>query len=241
MDIPLAAEPLALPHEAPEVPEDEKEELKSYNHQEDLEMQVRAVGTQRTTPGVSSSSRGEKHTEPQQNVFAKKRVMMKSPTRPTTPITPSDDPVKQRLMKKTETKVVDVLMPVEIADSDLVHKVNALLNDETGEEAKPWSDESEKKKILTVFDCHHKEVMKGRQKELNSLEEMCAMTAFKRFEAVGKGVIQTRWVDRERRRLRGVQAGSEGLQSKSRAYSARDVLTDTIDTVSENNVGCKFT
>ena len=33
------------------------------------------------------------------------------------------------------------------------------------------------------------------------------------------------------RRSREVQAGSEGLQSKSGAYSARDVLTNTIDTV----------
>ena len=31
-------------------------------------------------------------------------------------------------------------MPVEVAGSDLLHAVNALLNDETGEEAKPWSD-----------------------------------------------------------------------------------------------------
>ena len=42
------------------------------------------------------------------------------------------------------------------------------------------------------------------------------------------------------RRLCGVQAGSEGLQSCSRAYSARDVCTDTIDTVSENSVGCEL-
>ena len=69
-------------------------------------------------------------------------------------------------MKKTDTdtKGDDVLMPVEIADSDSLHTVNALLNDETGEEAKPWSDESEKMKILTALD-DHKEVMKGRQKE----------------------------------------------------------------------------
>ena len=39
--------------------------------------------------------------------------------------------------------------------------------------------------------------MKGRQKELNSLKEMGAMTAVQRPEAAGKRVIQTRWVDRE--------------------------------------------
>ena len=70
-------------------------------------------------------------------------------------------------MKNTDTKGDDVLMPVEIADSDLLHSVNALLNDETGEEA--WCDESEKTKILSVLD-DHKEMMKGRQKELNSLK-----------------------------------------------------------------------
>ena len=38
----------------------------------------------------------------------------------------------------------------------------------------------------------------GRQKELNTLIEMGAMTPVKRSEAVGKRVIQTRWVDREK-------------------------------------------
>ena len=38
----------------------------------------------------------------------------------------------------------------------------------------------------------------GRQKDLNKLKEMGAMTPVKRSEAVGKGVIQTRWVDREK-------------------------------------------
>ena len=37
-------------------------------------------------------------------------------------------------------------MPVETGDSDLLNTVNTLLTDETGEEAKPWSDESEKPK-----------------------------------------------------------------------------------------------
>ena len=67
------------------------------------------------------------------------------------------------------------------------------------------------------------------------------MTAVKRSEAAGKRVIQTRWVDRDKDGGREVQAGSEGLQSMSGAYSARDVLNNTVDTVSENNVVCKFT
>ena len=41
-------------------------------------------------------------------------------------------------------------------------------------------------------------MMKGRQKELNSLKEMGAMTVVKRSEAVSKRAIQTRWVDREK-------------------------------------------
>ena len=50
---------------------------------------------------------------------------------------------------------------------------------------------------LTVLD-DHEEMMKGRQKELNSLKEMGAMTVVKGSEAIGKRAIQTRWVDREK-------------------------------------------
>ena len=52
-------------------------------------------------------------------------------------------------------------------------------------------------KILSALD-DHEEMLKERQKELNSLKEMGAMTVVKRSEAVGKRVIQTRWVDREK-------------------------------------------
>ena len=41
-------------------------------------------------------------------------------------------------------------------------------------------------------------MMKGKQKELNSLKEMGVMTVVKRSEAVGKRTIQTGWVDREK-------------------------------------------
>ena len=47
----------------------------------------------------------------------------------------------------------------------------------------------------------YEEMMKGRQKELNSLKEVGTMTVVKRSEAFGKRVIQshqTRWVDREK-------------------------------------------
>ena len=61
----------------------------------------------------------------------KKRLMMKSP------VSPPDDPVKRRLLKKTDLQSSDVPMAVEIKDTNLPHTVNTLLNDETGEEEKP--------------------------------------------------------------------------------------------------------
>ena len=82
--------------------------------------------------------------------------------------------------------------------------------------------------------------MKGRQKELNALKEIGAMTAVQRPGAAGKRMIQTRWVDREQDGRVKSRLVLKGVQSMSTAYSARDVLTNTIDTVSENNVGCKF-
>ena len=101
-DIPPAAEPLALPHAPQEAPEDEKEDPTAEN-EEDEEMQEEPLDTKETT-GVSSSSRGEKRTETQENVSVKKRAMMKSPKRPATPVSPPDDLVKRRRMKKTERR-----------------------------------------------------------------------------------------------------------------------------------------
>ena len=59
------------------------------------------------------------------------------------------------------------------------------------------SNEDNEMPKFTVLD-DYEEMMKGRQKELNSLKEMCTMTVVKRTEAVGKRTIQTRWVDREK-------------------------------------------
>ena len=100
----------------------------------------------------------------------KERVTMTSSTENGT-ATFADELAKRRLTEKTDPKSDDVLMPVEIGDSDLLYTVNTLFNDETGEEAKPWSDESEKAKILTILD-DPKEVKTIRQKEQNSLKEM---------------------------------------------------------------------
>ena len=97
-DIPPAAEPLALPHAPQEAPEDEKEE-NTAEHEEDEKMQEKPVDT-KEIPGASSSGRGERRTETQENVSVKKRVMMKLPNRPATPVSLPDDPVKRRLLKK---------------------------------------------------------------------------------------------------------------------------------------------
>ena len=106
-------------------------------------MQEEPLDTKETS-GVSSSGRGEKRTETQESMSVKKGVMMKSLKRRATLVSPPDDLVKRRLLKKTDLKSDDVLVPVEIEDTDLLHTVNVLLNDETGEEAKAWNDESEK-------------------------------------------------------------------------------------------------
>ena len=69
----------------------------------------------------------------------------------------------------------------------------------TKDENMPEANSNEDNEIpkLTVLD-DYEEMMKGRQKELNSLTEMGAMTVVKSSEAVGKRAIQTRWVDREK-------------------------------------------
>ena len=141
------------------------------------------------TPGASDSSRGEKRTETQKATSVKKRVTTNSSTEKRT-TTFADEPVKRRLTGKTDTKSDDVLMPLGTEDSDLLNTVNTLLNDETGEEKNPRSDDAEKAKILTILD-DPKEVKKRRQKELNSQKEMGVMRAVKRSEAAGKRVIQT--------------------------------------------------
>ena len=104
-------------------------------------------------------------------------------------------------------------------DEDLLNVVNTLTKDETVPETNP--NEGHEMPKLTVLD-DHEEMMKGRQKELNSLTEMGAMTVAKRSDAVGEREIQTRWVDREKEgRLKSRLVG---------AHTARDVFTNTVDT-----------
>ena len=55
-------------------------------------------------------------------------------------------------LEKTDLNSDVALMPVETEDADLLSTVDTFLDDEKVEEAKPWSDESEKTKFLTVLD-----------------------------------------------------------------------------------------
>ena len=120
--------------------------------------------TTTTTPGTSRTSRGEKRTETQGNVFVKKRLTMKSPKQPVTPVPPPEDPVKRRLMKKSQRK--DNLVMNVVAD--LLNTVNTLLSDETVPETNPCED-SEPPNMLTIRG-DPTEKMKRRQTELNSLK-----------------------------------------------------------------------
>ena len=80
-------------------------------------------------------------------------------------------------------------------DDHLVNVVSMLTKDENMPEAN--SNEDNEVPKVTVLD-DYEEMMRGRQKELNSLKEICTMTVVKRSEAIGKRTIQTRWVDREK-------------------------------------------
>ena len=123
------------------------------------------------TTATSSSSRGEKLTETHENAFVKKRQMTKSPRRPITLVPPPEDLVKRRPLKKTDMRNDQSVMNV---NKDLFFVVNTLTKDEGHEMPK-----------LTVLD-NHEEMMKGRQKELNSLKEMGAMTVVKGMKQLAK-------------------------------------------------------
>ena len=115
----------------------------------------------RTDDATSSSSRGEKRTETQENVFVKRRLMAKSPKRPTTLVPPPEDPVKRRLLKKTDMRNDESVMNV---DENLLNVVSILTKDENIPEANSNEDnEMPKFKVLDDYE----EMMKGRQKELN--------------------------------------------------------------------------
>ena len=179
------------PNEEANENDDESGEIPDKPDDEDHEMEGETL-PEPDTAATSSSSRGEKRTETQENVFVKRRLMAKSPKRPITLVPPPEDPVKRRLLKKTDMRNDESVMNV---DENLLNVVSILTKDENMPEAN--SNEDNEMPKFTVLD-DYEEMMKGRQKELNSLKEMGTMTVVKRSEAVGKRTIQTRWVDREK-------------------------------------------
>ena len=112
-------------------------------------------------------------------------------------------------------------------DEHLMNVVSMLTKDENMPEAN--SNEDNEMLKLTVLD-DYEEMMKGRQKELNSLKGMGTMTVVKRSEAVGKRTIQTRWVDREK----------DG-RVKSRLFLKDYNRCQGRNVVSENDAGCELT
>ena len=179
------------PNEEANENDDESGEIPDKPDDEDHEMKGETL-PEPDTAVMSSSSRGEKRTETQENVLVKRRLMAKSPKRPITLVPPPEDPVKRRLLKKTDIRNDELIMNV---DEHLINVVSILTKDENIPEAN--SNEDNEMPKFTVLD-DYEEKMKGRQKELNSLKEMGTMTVVKRSEAVGKRTIQTRWVDREK-------------------------------------------
>ena len=176
-------------HEEANENDDEDGETPDKPDDEDHEMEGETLPEPDT---AATSSRGEKRTETQENVFVKRRLMAKSPKRPITLVPPPEDPVKRRLLKKTDMRNDEPVMNV---DENLLLVVNTHTKDENMQEANS-NEDNEMPKLTVLGD--YEEMMKGRQKELNSLKEMGAMTVVTRSEAVGNRTIQTRWVDREK-------------------------------------------
>ena len=106
-----AADPRAVPevHEHENQDEEandndgEDEESPDKPDDEDHDMEEETL-LEPDTIATSSSSRGEKHTEIQENVFAKRRLMTKSPKRPITLVPHPEDLVKRRLLKETDMR-----------------------------------------------------------------------------------------------------------------------------------------
>ena len=115
-----AADPRAVPevHEHQNQDEEandndgEDEESPDKPDDEDHDMEGETLPEPDTT-ATSSSSGGEKRTETQDNVFVKRRLMTKSPKRLATPVSPPEDLVKRRLMKKTDMRNDESVMNVD--------------------------------------------------------------------------------------------------------------------------------
>ena len=124
------------PNEEANENDDESRETPDKPDDEDHEMEGETL-PEPDTAATSSSSRREKRTETQENVFVKRRLMAKSPERPITLVPPPEDPVKRRLLKKTDMIKDEVVMNV---DEHLVNVVNMLTKDEKMPEANSNED-----------------------------------------------------------------------------------------------------
>ena len=87
------------PNEEANENDDESGKTPDKPDDEDHEMEGETL-PEPDTAATSSSSRGEKRTETQQNVFVRRRLMAKSPKRPITLVPLPEDLVKRRLLKK---------------------------------------------------------------------------------------------------------------------------------------------
>ena len=198
----------------------EDEESLDKPDDEDHDMEGETLPEPDTT-ATSSSSRAKKRTETQENVFVKRRLMTKSPKRPITLVPPPEDPVKRRLMKKTDLRNDESVMNIDVNLFDVMH---TLTKDETVQETK--HDEDNEMPKLTV--------LHGRQKKLKCLKEMGAMT-------VGKRAIQTRWVDREKDgRLKSRLVLKDHNRCQERTQP--EMFSPTPSTLSlKNDAGCELT
>ena len=79
-----------------------------------------ADGHERSTWTVELKQRRETHRDTE---CAREETIDDDITKPATPVSLPDDPAKRRLLKKTHVQSSDVLMAVEINDTDLLHTV----------------------------------------------------------------------------------------------------------------------
>ena len=93
--------------------------------------------------------------------------------------------VREKTVDGEVTKATDHTCPS--VNHELSNVVNTLTKDENMPEAN--SNEDNEMPKLTVFD-DYEEMMKGRQKELNSQKEMGAMTVVKRIRGVNPWLLQ---------------------------------------------------
>ena len=135
------------PNEEANDNDDEDEETPDKPEDEDHEMEGETLPEPDTS---ATSSRGEKCTETQENVFVKRRLMAKSPKRPITLVPPPEDPVKRRLLKKTDMRNDGSVMSVMNVDEHLVNVVNMLTKDENMPEVNS-NEDNEIVETHTVF------------------------------------------------------------------------------------------